>query len=83
MKLDFEIAVDHQTRARDQDFEEVPDYGWDSRAHILSIFGSSLPNHLKATGSNYMFLICFVSQGVEHDAKTASKMLFLVEVMIF
>ena len=27
MKLDFEIAVDQQTRARDQAFEGVPDSG--------------------------------------------------------
>ena len=27
VKLDFEIAVDQQTRARDRTFEEVPDSG--------------------------------------------------------
>ena len=44
VKLDFEIAVDQKTRARDQTFEEVPDSGCprDSCAHIWSIFGSIL-----------------------------------------
>ena len=28
VKLDFEIAVDQQTRARDLTFEGVPDSGW-------------------------------------------------------
>ena len=28
VKLDFEIAVDQQTRARDRTFEGVPDSGW-------------------------------------------------------
>ena len=51
VKLYFEIAVDQQTRARDQTFEGVPDSGchWcprDSYAHICSIFGPILPNHL-------------------------------------
>ena len=27
VKLDFEIAVDQQTKARDRTFEGVPDYG--------------------------------------------------------
>ena len=36
VKLDFEIAVDQQSRARDQTFEGVPDSGCprDSHAHI-------------------------------------------------
>ena len=48
MKLDFEIAVDHKTRARYRTFEGVPDSGCprDSHAHICSMFGSFLPNHL-------------------------------------
>ena len=49
VKPDLEMAVDQKTRARDQTFEEVPDC-WcprDSRAHIWSIFGSILPNHLR------------------------------------
>ena len=49
MKLDFEIAVDQQTKAHDQTFEVVPDSGCpqDSNALIWSsIFGSILPNHL-------------------------------------
>ena len=47
MKLDFEIAVDQQTKAHDQTFEGVPDSGCprDSYALIWSIFGSILPNH--------------------------------------
>ena len=48
VKLDFEIAVDQQTKAHDQTFEGVPDSGFprDSHALIWSIFGSILPNHL-------------------------------------
>ena len=48
MKLDFEIAVDQQTRARDPIFEGVPDSGCprDSHAHIWSIYGPILPNNL-------------------------------------
>ena len=51
MKLDFEIAVDQQTKAHDQTFEGVPDFGCQpvprySHALIGSIFGSILPNHL-------------------------------------
>ena len=51
LKLDFEIAVDQQTRARDQTFEGVPSPGahpcpQDSHAHIWSIFGPIFPNHL-------------------------------------
>ena len=49
-KLDFEIAVDQQTKARDRIFEGVPDSVCprDSHAHITirSIFGQILPNHL-------------------------------------
>ena len=40
VKLDFEIAVDQQTRAHDQTFEGVPDSG------CPPIFGQFLPNHL-------------------------------------
>ena len=46
MKLDFEIAVDQQTRARDQTFEGVPGAHRcprDSHAHIC---GPILPNDL-------------------------------------
>ena len=48
VKPDFEIAVVQQTRARDRTFEGVPDSGCprDSHAHIWSIFGPILPNHL-------------------------------------
>ena len=48
MKLDFEIAVDQQTRARDRTFEGVLDSGCpqDSHVHIWSILGPILPNHL-------------------------------------
>ena len=48
VKLDFEKAVDQQTRARDQTFEGDPNSGCprDSNAHIWSIFGIILPNHL-------------------------------------
>ena len=48
VKLDFEIAVDQQTRARDRTFEGVPDSGCprDSHAHIWSICGPILPNDL-------------------------------------
>ena len=51
MKLDFEIAVDQQTKAHDQTFEGVPDSKCPpvpagSHALIRSIFGSFLPNHL-------------------------------------
>ena len=48
VKLYFEIAVDQQTRARDQTFEGVPDSGCprDSHAHIWSICGPILPNDL-------------------------------------
>ena len=41
---------------------------------------SFLESHLR---SKNMALICFVSQGVGQDAKTASKILFLAEVMNF
>ena len=53
MKLDLEIAVYQQTKARDQTFEGVPDSGChrcprDSHAliNIWSIFVSILPNNL-------------------------------------
>ena len=51
MKLDFEIAVDQQTKAHDQTFEGFQTPGdhrcpRDSHALIWSIFGSILPNHL-------------------------------------
>ena len=48
VKLDFEIAVDQQTRALDQTFDGVPDSGCpqDSHVHIWSIFGPILPHHL-------------------------------------
>ena len=51
VKLDFEIAVDQQTRARDRNFERVPDsvcppVPRDSHAHIWSICGPILPNEL-------------------------------------
>ena len=48
VKLDFEKAVDQQTKAHDQTFEGVPDSGCprDSHALIWSIFGSILPNYL-------------------------------------
>ena len=48
VKLDFVIAVDQQTRARDRTFEGVPDYGCprDSHAHIWSICGLIMPNDL-------------------------------------
>ena len=48
VKLDFEIAVDQQTKAHDQTFEEVPDSGCPRDSHVLiwSIFDSILPNRL-------------------------------------
>ena len=51
VKLDFEIAVDQQTKVHDKTFEGVPDSGCpqcsrDSHALIWSIFSSILPNHL-------------------------------------
>ena len=48
MKLDFEIAVDQQSRACDRTFEGVTDSGCprDSHDHIWSIVGPILPNHL-------------------------------------
>ena len=50
-KLDFEIAVDQQTNARDRTFEgfRIPDAHrcpQDSHALVWSIFSSILPNHL-------------------------------------
>ena len=60
VKLDFEIVVDQQTKARDQTFEGVPDTGCQpvptdvrgtamSHAHIWSICGPILPNDLSKT----------------------------------
>ena len=48
VELDFEIAVDQQTKSHDKTFEGVPDSGCprDSPALIWSIFGSILQNHL-------------------------------------
>ena len=51
VKLDFEIAVDQQTRALDRNFKGFPDSGCpsvpaDSHAHIWSIYGPILLNHL-------------------------------------
>ena len=52
VKLDFELAVDQKTRARDRTFKGVPDSRYrpvlrDNHAHIWSIFSPILPNHLK------------------------------------
>ena len=44
VKLDFEIAVDQQTKAHDQTFEEVPDSGCPRDSHVL--IWSILPNRL-------------------------------------
>ena len=47
-KLDFEIAVEQQTMARDRMFDGVSD-SWcplDSHAHICSIYGPILSNHI-------------------------------------
>ena len=48
VKLDFEIAVDQQTRACDRTFVGFPDSGYprDSHAHIWSMCGPILPNDL-------------------------------------
>ena len=51
VKLDFEIAVDQQTKAHDQTFEGFRTPGAhrcprDSHAFICSIFGSILQNHI-------------------------------------
>ena len=51
MTFDFEISVDQHTRARDRTFEGVLDSGFhrcprDSHAHIWSINGPILSNHL-------------------------------------
>ena len=51
VKIDFKIAVEQQTRARDRTFEGFPDSGChrclrDSHTHIWSIFGLVLPKHL-------------------------------------
>ena len=51
MELGFEIAVDQQTKARDRNFEGVLDSGCapvprDSHAHIWSIYGPILSDHL-------------------------------------
>ena len=51
VKLDFEIAVDQQTKAHDRTFEGVPDSGCppvpavQPRSYLVN-FGSILPNHL-------------------------------------
>ena len=51
VKLDFEIAVDQQTRARDRTFEGVLDSGCppvpagQPRPYLVNV-GSILPNHL-------------------------------------
>ena len=50
MKLVFEIAVDRQTRTRDQIFEGVPN----PNAHIGSIFGPIMPNHLNMPKTEIM-----------------------------
>ena len=51
VKLDFEIAVDQQTRARDRTLRGFRSPGdnrcpRDSHAHIWSIYGPILPNDL-------------------------------------
>ena len=49
MKLDFEIAVDQQSKAHDQTFEGVPDSGCPpvpAGQPYLVNFGSILPNQL-------------------------------------
>ena len=51
VKLDFEIAVDLQTNAREQTFEGFQTPGAhrcprDSHAHIWSVFGPIYPNDL-------------------------------------
>ena len=51
VKLDFEIAVDQQTKAHDRTFEVVPDSGCppvpagQPRPYLVN-FGSILANHL-------------------------------------
>ena len=47
VKLDFEIAVDQQTKAHDRNVNRALDSGssQDSHALVWSIFGSILPNH--------------------------------------
>ena len=47
VKLDFEIAVDQQTRARDQTFEGVPDSG--ARWTATPIFGIFLAQFCQIT----------------------------------
>ena len=56
MKLDFEIVVDQQTRARDRTFEGVPDSG----CPLVPIFGNCWPNFVKSPkrAQNYA-LGCF------------------------
>ena len=51
MKLDFDIAVDQQTKAHDRTFEGVPDSGCppvpaEQPRPYLVIFCPILPNHL-------------------------------------
>ena len=51
VKVDFEIAIDQQTRARDRTFEGVPDSGWPpvpagQPRPYWSICGPILPNDL-------------------------------------
>ena len=51
VKLDFEMAVDQQTKAHDQTSKGVPDSGYppvpagQPRPYLVN-FGSILPNHL-------------------------------------
>ena len=63
MTLDFEIAVDQQTKARDRTFER------DSHAHIWSNFGSILPNHLNMPKT----MLCSY-KAPEHIYKVLSKL---------
>ena len=55
MKLDFEIAVDQQTWARDRTFQGGPDSGCprDSHAHIWSICGPILTNDINMIKTPY------------------------------
>ena len=58
MKLDFEITVDQQTKAHNQTFEGVSDFGCPQNSHTLtwSIFGSILPNNIKILKTIYKVL---------------------------
>ena len=49
MKLDFEIAVDQQTRARDRTFEGVPG----ARGTATPIFGKFVAQFLRAQTSEF------------------------------